>query len=193
MKSRSLSLGLFALFAGATLAQAQAVGGAGGAGGNATVNIYGGTIYLTPQGGEGGAGGSARGGGSPRAAGLPSGIDAAVPAGPSLWNHNGSTMRLVAEGARRKFFYQQPRSGIRAAGAAPGTLLFDGIRRGESYSGTAYVFAGDCGSFPYKVSGRLASETEVVMSGMAPSVSRNGCSIEGYRQDTLVFNYLQAR
>lgn len=29
-----------------------------------------------------------------------------------LWNHNGSTMRLVADGASRKFLYETPRAGL---------------------------------------------------------------------------------
>jgi hypothetical protein len=172
---------------GTALAQAQNTAGSGGKGGNATVNIYGGNIYLTPQGGDGGAGGSIKGGGTPSPTGP------GTPAGASLWNHNGSTMKLQADGARRRFVYMQPRSGIRAAGAEAGTILFDGTRKGGTYSGVAYVFAGACGSFPYKVSGSLASETEVVMSGMAPSVSRETCEIEGYRPDRLVFGYLQAQ
>jgi hypothetical protein len=183
--TRKTTLALAVVLLGAVPAQAQNVGGAGGKGGNATINIYGGNIYLSPKGGDGGAGGGVT-------RGSPQAPEAAVPGGPSLWNHNGSTMRLEAAGARRRFLYVRPRSGMLAAGAAPGTLLFEGVRRGASYSGVAYVFAGDCGKFPYDVSGVLESETEVVMVGMAPSVSRDTCSIEGYRRDRIVFNQLQA-
>jgi hypothetical protein len=189
---KHLVLATIPLLAMAGPATAQNTAGAGGGGGNAVVNIYGGNIYLAPKGGEGGAGGSIRGGGSPSGP-IPQGSGPVTGGGPSLWNHNGSTMRLEAAGARRRFVYDQPRPGMRAVGATPGTLLFDGTRRGDSYAGVAYVFAGECGRFPYDVTGRLASETEVVMSGMAPTVSRATCAIEGYRQDRLVFGYLGAR
>ena len=60
----------------------------------------------------------------------------------SYWTHNGSVVYLTAEGAKRSFFYHVPRPGVRDAGAKPGALLFEGKREGQSYSGTAYVFAG---------------------------------------------------
>lgn len=46
--------------------------GSGGAGGAATVNIYGGKIYLAPRGGDGGGGGDYRGGPSAPSAQSPS-------------------------------------------------------------------------------------------------------------------------
>lgn len=116
----------------------------------------------------------------------------AAPSGPTLWNHNGSTMKLVADGASRRFYYESPRQGIRAQGVTTGTLLFDGTKSGEAYFGTAYIFSGRCGKVAYQVSGLVAADQRrVVMRGQAPRLS-NGCQVAGYKDDLLVFDYLSA-
>jgi hypothetical protein len=105
----------------------------------------------------------------------------------SLWEHNGSIMRLVADGDTRKFFYQTPRQGMINEGVMEGTPLFDGVRNGDTYSGTAFVFRRQCGSFPFEVSGTVsADERTVTMTGDAPRIAGN-CSIGGHVSDTLVF------
>ena len=38
---------------------------------------------------------------------------------PTLWDHNGSVMYLVENGASREFYYQKPRPGMLEAGAHP--------------------------------------------------------------------------
>lgn len=109
---------------------------------------------------------------------------------PTAWNHNGSTMRLVADGARRKFLYDSPRPGIISEGVTPGALLFDGVRNGEVYRGTAYIFSRRCGRRPYEVSGSVgADQRSVVMTGQAPVLGRN-CEVVGSKADTLVFELL---
>jgi hypothetical protein len=45
---------------------------------------------------------------------------------PTIWNHNGSEMYLVANGSSREVYYQKPRQGMLDAGARPGSLLFRG-------------------------------------------------------------------
>jgi hypothetical protein len=108
----------------------------------------------------------------------------------SYWDHNGSVVYLSASGAARKFLYDAPREGMQAAGARKGSVLFEGRRAGNRYSGTAYVFASGCGSFAYAVSGDvLNGDRQVVMSGQAPRVDRETCKIVGYRSDRLVFDY----
>ena len=42
----------------------------------------------------------------------------------TVWDHNGSVMYLVANGASREFHYQKPRPGMLDAGVRPGSLLF---------------------------------------------------------------------
>src|SRR5262249_15782401 len=93
---------------------------------------------------------------------------------PSLWEHNGSTVYLLADGANREFHYDQPRPGMVAAGAQPGSLLFTGRSVGGRYVGTAYIFHPDCGEFPYQVSGPiLDNDKRVVLRGKAPRVDAN--------------------
>ena len=105
----------------------------------------------------------------------------------SLWEHNGSIMRLVADGDSRQFLYQTPRQGMINEGVTDGTLLFEGVRNGDTYSGTAFVFRRQCGSFPFEVSGTVAAdERTVTMTGDAPRIDGN-CNISGHVSDTLVF------
>lgn len=106
------------------------------------------------------------------------------------WLHNGSIMRLEASGNGRRFYYEAPRAGMRNVGVTPGTLLFEGTRNGDVYSGTAYIFAKGCRPAPYAVTGVVSDDDRrVAMSGQAPRVGRD-CSIRGTREDTLVFTAL---
>ena len=59
----------------------------------------------------------------------------------TLWDHNGSQVSLSANGARRQFHYQTPAADILELGVRSGTLLFDGRRNDNQYSGTAHVFS----------------------------------------------------
>lgn len=86
----------------------------------------------------------------------------------SYWNHNGSLMRLSANGAARAFFYAAPRPGIVNAGVQPGTLFFDGWRDGDRYRGTARVFSASCGASTFYIEGWVASETHVILEGWRP-------------------------
>jgi hypothetical protein len=104
------------------------------------------------------------------------------------WDHNGSSMRLVANGPSREFFYESPRSGLEAVGVQQGTLLFKGKKVGNTYSGTAYVFS-PCGALPYAVSGAVSEDQRsVTMTGKAP-IPRSNCSVARYRDDALVFTF----
>lgn len=110
--------------------------------------------------------------------------------GPSLWNHNGSTMKLTADGARRQFYYERPRQGMRDEGVSAGTLLFEGTRNGDAYSGTAFVFSRVCGRLAYRVSGAASSDNRsITLHGQAPRLG-SGCRVIGYRADELTFQFL---
>lgn len=105
------------------------------------------------------------------------------------WMHNGSVVKLVAEGAKRKFYYETPREGLTKVGVTPGTLLFSGRRSGKSYSGTAYIFNKRCGPVAYQVSGMVSDDDrQVTMEGQAPSVGDN-CKVISTKPDTLIFSY----
>ncbi|TGD97149.1 hypothetical protein [Methylobacterium nonmethylotrophicum] len=110
--------------------------------------------------------------------------------GGSYWEHEKSVMMLVADGARRRFYYHRPRPGLAEAGARSGSLLFDGVRRGNTYSGRATVFAGACGTFDYLVDGTVVADRHVVMRGTAPRIDRRTCEVVGYRADELAFDLL---
>ena len=108
----------------------------------------------------------------------------------TLWDHNGSTVRLVAEGSLRRFLYVSPRKGMLDAGATRGTLLFEGERQGMLYAGTAYVFSKTCGPIGYWVEGSVSSDQRrVELKGQAPRRNSN-CKISSYRDDHLVFSLL---
>lgn len=112
---------------------------------------------------------------------------------PSRWNHNGSLMKLIADGARRQFVYDAPRDGMLAQGVAPGTLLFEGTRSGSAYNGTAYIFSKNCGARPYAVSGTVAADDRSIsMVGRAPRIN-SACQVFGYIDDTITFELVEPR
>src|SRR6516225_3321495 len=96
-----------------------------------------------------------------------------TPPAPSVWDHNGSTMTLVEDGATREFHYQNPRPGMVQVGAHPGTLLFRGRIDNGQLSGTAYIFNPRCGPIPFLVRGSAAGDGgRIVLTGEAPLVGR---------------------
>jgi hypothetical protein len=107
----------------------------------------------------------------------------------STWEHSGSTVYLSANGVKRQFYYQNPRPGMQQEGVRPGTLLFDGRRTRNQYSGTAYIFSRRCGAVPYSVSGAVSPDDRTVtLYGNAPSGFNAHCQVIGYTPDVLVFN-----
>jgi hypothetical protein len=96
---------------------------------------------------------------------------------------------LSANGANRQFNYAIPKPGLPVAS---GTLLFAGRKSGDNYSGTAYVFSERCGASGYSVSGPVApDQRSVTMYGKAPRTDAS-CRVVGYRDDVLVFNFIDA-
>ncbi|MCH9807610.1 MAG: hypothetical protein K0U74_07760 [Alphaproteobacteria bacterium] len=111
-------------------------------------------------------------------------------AGATLWNHNGSVMRLEADGNMRSFVYDEPRPGMVRQGARPGDVVFEGERSGMTYSGTAYIYSKRCGRVPYPVSGNVAADQQaVLLEGQAPRLNRN-CQVNSYRRDRLSFELI---
>jgi hypothetical protein len=109
-----------------------------------------------------------------------------------LWDDlNGSTLYLVAQGKSRKFFYNEPRSGMQRAGAKPGSLIFEGEAIGDRYQGTAYLFNSPCGLLPYHVAGPILDNyRRVELRGRAPRVDSN-CRVIGYAEDLLTFQLIE--
>jgi len=113
--------------------------------------------------------------------------DSSAAASGPQWSHNGSVMRLEANGSSRRFVYATPRPGLVAAGARSGDAVFEGRREGRTYRGTAYIYTKTCGRVGYPVAGNVASdERSVTMEGQAP-VHGTDCKIAAYRRDRLVF------
>jgi hypothetical protein len=110
--------------------------------------------------------------------------------GASFWLHNGSVVTLEADGESRRFIYHQPREGVAKAGAKAGSILFQGIRSGDSYSGTAYLFSLRCGPQSYEVSGKVSADQRLVtLSGQAPVLGKD-CRVRRQKTDTLEFRFM---
>jgi hypothetical protein len=105
----------------------------------------------------------------------------------SIWEHNGSTLQLREEGAVRSFSYSKPRAELQKAGVEDGTVLFEGKKTGNRFSGTAYRFSKGCGPIGYKVEGTVSQTArDLTLSGRAPK--RNSkCEVVGHFTDVLSF------
>jgi hypothetical protein len=107
------------------------------------------------------------------------------------WNHNGSKMKLVAQGSSRKFYYSDPRPEIVDAGAKPGFLLFEGKSINGRYIGKAYLVNRRCGQISYNVSGPILDDyRRVELEGQKPRVDNN-CRVIGAATDTLTFELVE--
>ena len=108
----------------------------------------------------------------------------------SFWEHNGSAVALFANGPSRVFRYESPRPGMRDLGVLKGTLLFNGTKSGDTYSGTAYIFSSHCGATPYSVAGNVSRDGKLVtLAGNAPSMFDSACHPIAYRHDVLKFEF----
>jgi hypothetical protein len=109
---------------------------------------------------------------------------------PTIWDHNGSVMYLVAKGSAREFYYQKPRAGMLDAGVRPGSLLFRGQVNSGQYLGTAYIFNFHCGPIPFEVKGPVLDDEHIVLTGQAPRVGRE-CRATGFHSSSLEFKRLK--
>lgn len=108
----------------------------------------------------------------------------------SRWEQNGSIVHLVADGATRKFYYDSPRSELLATGVKPGTLLFDGSKKGSNYSGTMYAFTNLCQPKGFSANGSISDdEKQVTLRGKSPEFE-TGCKITKFHDATLVFTFI---
>jgi hypothetical protein len=109
----------------------------------------------------------------------------------SAYTHNGSDMRVVWSGEEVTITYVAPRAGLRPEGVAPGTLLFRGMVEDGYLSGLARIFRAGCGVLDYFVYGDFEMGQDFVLSGAAPVLAPQGCTIVNNVHDdpnsTLVF------
>jgi len=109
----------------------------------------------------------------------------------SFWDHNGSLMRLEANGAQRVITYEQPRPIMERAGVTRGTVLFDGRNAGDYYVGRARRFSRYCDApLVYDVEGPVTNNgLRIVVRGKR-EVYAQGCRPTGrIVEDVLVFTY----
>lgn len=100
------------------------------------------------------------------------------------WNHNGSTIAWDSDGNKRIARYAEPRPGMRGL-VKPGTVLFEGVRRGSTLTGRAYVFKSNCKPAGYAVTAEISSEREFILRGAAPVFeSGASCRIARYEQSS---------
>lgn len=112
----------------------------------------------------------------------------------SFWDHNGSLMRLVANGNERAFIYEVPSQRMLNTGVRRGMVLFDGYMSGNKYFGTSRVFSKNCDyNLAYKVNGNVYSGPKVVLTGSHSEYKTNNNKCEPTGRlitDKLVFKYL---
>ena len=109
----------------------------------------------------------------------------------SCWTHNGSMMRLEDSGANRWMSYENPKASLLASGIQRGTLLFNGKKNGDWYSGLSRVFSKYCPGNPleYYVEGPvLQNPLRITMTGTRDAMRQ--CQATGdVKTDHLVFTY----
>jgi hypothetical protein len=112
----------------------------------------------------------------------------------SLWDHNGSMMRLKISGNSRVFVYEAPKKLLFGAGVSKGTVLFNGTRKGANYQGTARRFSKNCKvPFKFQVSGYVEAERRIVLTGQREVMDASSCRGTGqFATETLVFTFLSA-
>ena len=98
------------------------------------------------------------------------------------WNHNDSVMKLIENGKKRRFVYEEPREALKPAGVSTGTILFDGEEKEDGrLSGYAKLFRKGCDPIDYFVEGSFDRQKgEVLLQGQVPIYSGEGCKITGY-------------
>jgi hypothetical protein len=161
-------------------------------------DAYTGAFFLYPQhiaisslerGGPENTPSSTPAGGAPAASSAPGDMAAAEI---SLWDHNGSTMRLRLLPGSAIMDYQAPREGMRKAGAGPGDTLFTVARNGEQLSGSSRIFSRRCGNREFPVSGTISPDLRTIrLNGRAPSLGPD-CETSGWVDQNLVFSYISA-
>ena len=103
------------------------------------------------------------------------------------WSFNGSTLKMVAEGSTRKFYYVEPDPKAEAAGAKRGDLFLEAKWSDHGFSGMVYGFEGRCGRVPYRVDGTVRDNSQRLdMQGQKPRVDGN-CTMAGTVLDALTF------
>ena len=105
----------------------------------------------------------------------------------SLWDHGGSIVRLTADGNKRmfQFAYSAPGLPVKA-----GNVVFNGVKSGEEYIGTAYSWWQNCPPSAYEARGPITNDQRrVVVTGKTPILDQSTCKVVEYRDIALIFNF----
>lgn len=109
----------------------------------------------------------------------------------SLWLHNGSQVELkTTDAGGREFYYYKP-SDHMAKLVSAGTLLFEGRKNSNTYSGTMRRFHQTCGVITYAVEGEVQGDVRVVLRGTYPRRDPSTCQTVEHVSEELVFEYIQ--
>ncbi len=85
------------------------------------------------------------------------------------WVHNGQRFTLVADGAKRRFHYVEPRKVVRDQGVTPNCILVDGEVKEGKLVAKAHIYREKCGMYAYDVEGVVADGVErIELKGAAP-------------------------
>ena len=98
----------------------------------------------------------------------------------TLWTHNGSVVRMQADGTARVISYERAREGLLRTDVSSGATLFRGERIGDDFRGEAYTFKLGCSPAPYPVGGRIEGGRRLVLRGRAPVYDPGSCAVTGY-------------
>jgi hypothetical protein len=90
----------------------------------------------------------------------------------SQWTHNGSIMSISEANGSIEIDYLEPRTGMRAVGVRPQTMLFSGSKDANRVEGNAYIFDSKCGPVSYAVEGQFSTDgRSLLLSGQSPRVN----------------------
>ena len=111
----------------------------------------------------------------------------------SLWDHNGSVMRLITNGHERKFLFERPNPILKEEGVKQGMILFEGSQVGDKYIGKASSFSKNCPlPIAYDVSGNEFRETQVVLQGRRVDYDETCRATGRFIHEHLSFTYLES-
>jgi hypothetical protein len=111
----------------------------------------------------------------------------------SLWDHNGSRVRLKDSLGKVEILYENPTPLMKEAGASTGTVLFNGDRFQDVYHGTARRFSKYCAvPLEYTVSGHRVNDHRIILWGILQTRD-TACNLSGpLKTDQLEFDLVDA-
>jgi hypothetical protein len=108
----------------------------------------------------------------------------------TLWDHNGSLMKLIEDGQKRRIYYEEP-SDKMADLVRKGDLLFEGTQEGAIFSGKAASFSSRCSRpLTYDVTGAMAGGrcgASIKMFGESPQIGSSCNRPASYKSEELIF------